>query len=204
MITQQIILASSSPRRKQLLQQIGITPVVMPINIDEAALPQEEVTDYLYRMVRQKALAAKGILAEKNSHHTNNKVNHNQAYILTADTIGILDGQILQKPTDKADAFAMWQRMSGRIHLVSTAVQLTSTTTSWYKQCLVTTQVEFITLTTQQMADYWHSGEPQDKAGGYAIQGRGGAWVKSINGSYSNVVGLPLVETLDLLQAAPV
>lgn len=187
-----IILASSSPRRHDLLNQIDIPHTQIRADIDERPLFQENSIDYVARMVAQKAEKV-----------TSCKDLPSQCLIITADTIGVLeDGTILVKPTDFLNACEMWQKMSSTTHQVWTAVQVSYVKNSKIvakKTTLVKTEVQFIPLTEQMMIDYWQSGEPQDKAGGYAIQGLGGAWVKAIHGSYSNVVGLPLVETLALL-----
>ena len=148
-------------------------------------------------MVSQKAQAALQVLPKAMS----------ECVVITADTIGVLrDEAVLQKPSDFADACAMWRQMSNASHQVWTAVQVSRLAQrggqwqmGYAERTVVKTDVKFIALTDSMMAHYWHTGEPQDKAGGYAIQGLGAAWVKAIDGSYSNVVGLPLVETLDLL-----
>ena len=148
-------------------------------------------------MVSQKAQAALQVLPTAMT----------ECVVITADTIGVLrDGAVLQKPNDFADACAMWRQMSNASHQVWTAVQVSRLAQrggqwqmDYAERTVVRTDVKFIALTDSMMTHYWHTGEPQDKAGGYAIQGLGAAWVKAIDGSYSNVVGLPLVETLDLL-----
>lgn len=187
-----IILASSSPRRHELLNQINLPHSGCRVDIDETILPNENPLDYISRMVAKKAEQA-----------TQLPNLLNDCLVITADTIGVLaDNTILVKPNDFADACQMWQKMSDSIHQVWTAVQVSHIQNQQIivkQAALVKTEVQFVALTEVMMAAYWQSGEPQDKAGGYAIQGLGGAWVKAINGSYSNVVGLPLVETLALL-----
>lgn len=191
-----IVLASTSPRRHELLNQVKIPHSQIGVDIDESIFPQENPLDYISRMVAQKAEQATFLTTLPK-----------ECLVITADTIGVLaDNSILVKPTDFANACEMWQKMSNpsnqAMHQVWTAVQVSHFQANKIvtkKSTLVKTDVHFVPLTSQMMADYWQSGEPQDKAGGYAIQGLGGAWVKSINGSYSNVVGLPLVETLELL-----
>ena len=198
-----IILASTSPRRRELLEQVAVPHTCLSVNIDETQLTGESAVDYIQRMVSQKADAALSVLPNDLA----------SCVVITADTIGVLaDGTVLQKPVDFADACAMWQQMSNREHQVWTAVQVSymrqsaanSQLTGWriegFEQMMVKTEVSFIKLNARMMQWYWQTGEPQDKAGGYAIQGMGAAWVKAIHGSYSNVVGLPLVETLELLQ----
>ena len=195
-----IILASTSPRRRELLDQVAVPHTCAAVSIDESPLAEESAIDYIGRMVSQKAQAALQVLPNAMS----------ECVVITADTIGVLrDGAVLQKPNDFADACAMWRQMSNTSHQVWTAVQVSrmaQRSGQWqmdYTKCTVLrTDVKFIALTDSMMTHYWHTGEPQDKAGGYAIQGLGAAWVKAIDGSYSNVVGLPLVETLDLLSQA--
>lgn len=192
-----IILASTSPRRQQLLALADMQFDTQGVEIDESVLANESPQDYIVRMVQAKAVAAKEKLNEAGNQ---SKGQHN--LVITADTIGVLaDGSsILVKPVDKADAFAMWQKMSNTQHAVWTAVQLTLVdgegNTVASDHILEKTEVRFIELDEQAMEAYWASGEPADKAGGYAIQGKGAAWVKAINGSYTNVVGLPLAQTL--------
>ncbi len=198
-----IILASTSPRRHALLNQVNIPHTCLNVAIDETPLIAESPTDYIQRMVTLKAQQACMSLASSVPQQSQTM------FVITADTIGVLPtGEILQKPVDFDDACTMWRQMSGSSHEVWTAVQVSQI--GWVKQqpciirheqVLVKTQVEFVSLTPNMMANYWQTGEPHDKAGGYAIQGQGAAWVKAINGSYSNVVGLPLAETIALLQA---
>lgn len=202
-LTLPIILASTSPRRRELLEQVAVPHTCLAVSIDETQLTGESAIDYIQRMVSQKANAALSILPS----------DLDSCVVITADTIGVLqDGTVLQKPVNFADACAMWQQMSNRVHQVWTAVQVShmsqpaapSQIQNWkiknFEQTVVKTEVSFIKLNDSLMQHYWQTGEPQDKAGGYAIQGMGAAWVKAIHGSYSNVVGLPLVETLELLQ----
>ncbi|WP_394261531.1 Maf family protein [Moraxella boevrei] len=197
MITLPIILASTSPRRHELLNQIQLPHSRLAVGIDETILPNETAVGYIERMVQQKAeRAVIDLLA-----HSPNLVS----LLITADTIGVLNnGKILLKPDNFDDAKQMWQQMSDNVHQVWTAVQVSliqNQQICHYQRQTVMTDVRFIPLNNQQMLEYWQTGEPQDKAGGYAIQGIGATWVKTIHGSYSNVVGLPLVETLALLQS---
>jgi septum formation protein len=192
-----IFLASTSPRRHALLNQVNIVHGQLAVAIDETQYPDERPIDYIERMVMQKAVAALAIMHD----------DHQQALVITADTIGVLrSGAVLQKPNDYQEAVAMWQQMSDGQHQVWTAVQVSLVGYQDGQLVLldqqrqtVKTEVDFVKLTEPMMADYWATGEPHDKAGGYAIQGQGAAWVKSIHGSYSNVVGLPLVETIELI-----
>ena len=203
-----IILASTSPRRQDLLSLADIEFTIQAVDVDESVLSEEIPQDYIVRMVQAKAEAAAEVIkqsgsSDKNSTATNPEQKQKEHYlIITADTIGVLaDGvSILVKPTDKNDAFAMWQKMSNTQHAVWTAVQL-SVIDSVGKvihtdNILEKTEVTFIELDNTAMETYWATGEPTDKAGGYAIQGKGAAWVERINGSYSNVVGLPLAQTI--------
>ena len=203
-----IILASTSPRRQDLLSLADIEFTTQAVNVDESVLSEEMPQDYIVRMVQAKAEAAAEVIKQfvssnNNFTATNPERKQEEHYlVITADTIGVLaDGiSILVKPTDKNDAFAMWQKMSNTQHAVWTAVQL-SVIDSVGKvihtdNILEKTEVTFIELDKAAMEAYWATGEPADKAGGYAIQGKGAAWVKRINGSYSNVVGLPLAQTI--------
>ena len=207
-----IILASTSPRRQDLLSLADIEFTTQAVDVDESVLSEEMPQDYIVRMVQAKAEAAAEVIKQfvssnNNSTATNLERKQKEHYlVITADTIGVLaDGvSILVKPTDKTDAFAMWQKMSNTQHAVWTAVQL-SVVDSVGKvihtdNILEKTEVTFIELDKAAMEAYWATGEPTDKAGGYAIQGKGAAWVERINGSYSNVVGLPLAQTIAAIQ----
>ena len=212
-----IVLASGSPRRRELLERAQLDFTILSVDIDETPLDNESPTDYIERMVATKADAA--IQQLSNTFQVDHNNLTSPFIILTSDTIGVLsDGKtVLVKPVDREHAYSMWQRMSDNVHEVWTAVQATQVqllpkaerSPSEPTQCLqiinqkrITerTEVTFIPLTTQMMSDYWDSGEPADKAGGYGIQGLGAAWVSRINGSYTNVVGLPLAQTLALIK----
>ena len=179
-----IVLASTSPRRKALLEQVGLTFSTASIDIDESVQQHESPVAYVLRLARAKALAAVPHFSA-------------QTILIAADTTVTIDNHILGKPLDREDAFAMWQKLSGRVHQVITGVAVAQA--GRIVTCSVSTDVEFSPLSAAQMQEYWASGEPLGKAGGYAIQGRGAAFIPRIHGSYSNVVGLPLVETLALL-----
>jgi len=183
-----LILASQSPRRAELLKQIGISFVQMNVDVDESVLNSEVPQVYVSRLAQQKSLAG-----------WNNSAR--QCPVLGADTAVVVQGQILGKPLDEADASKMLNLLSGNTHCVLTAVAITFPCDSGHRQksLLVESRVSFGTLCQEQIAAYWQSGEPQDKAGSYAIQGLGGQFVQHINGSYSAVVGLPLYETRQLL-----
>ena len=214
-----LILASGSPRRHELLTRAQLDFTVMSVDIDETPHIDEAPTDYIERMVATKAEAAlKQLNKELNKNLKNNQTDLLESIIiLTADTIGVLaDGKtVLVKPDNREDAYRMWQQMSDNVHEVWTAVQATHVVFSSkaannpnhkpvlqvVNQQKITerTEVTFIPLTIEMMSNYWDSGEPADKAGGYGIQGLGAAWVSRINGSYTNVVGLPLAQTLALI-----
>jgi septum formation protein len=182
----EVVLASTSPRRKELLDQIGVQFTTAIIDIDESVIRGEIPADYVVRLAREKVCAAIPHFAD----HT---------VIIAADTTVTIDGTILGKPVDQDDAFSMWDLLSGRTHQVMTGVAVSFS--GKIETTMVQTDVEFVSLTRQQMQDYWNSGEPIGKAGGYAIQGLGAVFVPWIKGSYSNVVGLPLVETVALMTA---
>jgi len=215
-----IILASGSPRRRELLAIAQHNFRVMSVDVDETPYDAEPPKDYIERMIATKANSA---IEQLNADFESDKtelsilsIPPNKPFImLTADTIGVLpDGQtVLIKPTDRNHAYSMWQQMSDNTHQIWTAVQatlvmLTPTNntnmfkTLWQQQIIERTEVTFVPLTSDMMAGYWNSGEPADKAGGYAIQGLAAAWVTRINGSYTNVVGLPLAQTLALINEA--
>lgn len=199
-----IILASSSPRRADLLRQVAITHYQMSADIDETRLADETPVCYIERMVAQKANKALQLLNQPSML----AFNSSQYLLITADTIGVLpNGDVLQKPNDFHHACEMWRQMSKNTHQVWTAIQVSKLsgnphdlTMLQYERQTIKTDVEFIQLTEEMMSDYWQTGEPQDKAGAYAIQGIGASWVKAIHGSYSNVVGLPIVESIELLK----
>lgn len=179
-----LLLASASPRRKTLLQQLGVEFVVVPANIDENSRFGEDPVDYVRRMAREKARAVQAY-------------RQSGAAVLAADTSVVLDDDILGKPRDHFHALGMLARLSGRTHQVMTAVSIGSAIGE--EVILVETEVTFMSLSREVCERYLASGEAWGKAGGYAIQGLGGALVDSLRGSYSNVVGLPLAETWQLL-----
>ncbi len=196
-----LILASTSPRRHQLLSLLEIPFTTTSVDIDESILPQEMPTAYIERMVQQKTQAFIKQCQQQ-------AILTDTSLVLTADTIGVMPNgkDILIKPTDKADAFQMWQKMADNHHFVWTAVQATLLNSQakifWQQQITEKTSVQFTAIDNAEMERYWQTGEPSDKAGGYAIQGKGAVWVKSITGSYSNVVGLPIAETKALIEQA--
>jgi septum formation protein len=181
-----IILASASPRRAELLQQIGLNFSVRPADIDETPQPDEPPERYVERLAREKALAVSG--------------SSPAGLVLGSDTSVVLDGRILGKPADASDARETLGRLSGATHQVMTAVALAAG--GQCQSVLVITEVCFRQLATAEIEAYVASGEPMDKAGSYGIQGLGGIFVNELRGSYSAVVGLPLQETAALLASA--
>lgn len=179
-----LYLASGSPRRQELLTQLGVTFEKVVPGIEELRRPHEEAQHYVARLAREKAQAGVALAAQ-------------DLPVLGADTIVILNGEVLEKPRDEAHAAAMLRKLSGNTHQVMTAVALADSQHTL--DCLVVTEVTFRTLSDDDIAAYVASGEPLDKAGAYGIQGLGGCFVRKINGSYHAVVGLPLVETYELL-----
>jgi len=178
-------LASASPRRRELLTQIGVTFELAPVDIDETPLANEGARAYVERLAQEKATAAFA------------RIDHPDAVVLGSDTSVIIDDEILTKPADAADDKRMLQRLSGNRHQVFTAVAVLSQNRQ--QQVCVATDVDFRTLSDAEIERYIATGEPMDKAGSYGIQGKGAILVEKISGSYSNVVGLPLTETAALL-----
>lgn len=185
-----VVLASASPRRLELLRQVGIDPVVRAVDVDEAALPGESPQELALRLAAAKASAAAPAFGSGTC-------------VLGADTIVVLGGEVFGKPRDEADALRMLARLGGRTHQVMTAVAVAvAGSKRTPAQVLSTTDVAMRPVSPAEAAAYWASGEPRDKAGGYAIQGLGALFIEHIRGSYSGVMGLPLYETARLLQAA--
>jgi septum formation protein len=183
-----LILASASPRRRELLEQAGVAFSVIPSNADEQVLTAEAPEDYALRVAKAKAQD----VANKHPAH----------WVLGADTIVVVDDLILGKPKDTADGQRMLRLLSGRRHQVMTAFVLTAANGQEYKRQIVTTTVIFKSLTDEQIQEYLATGEPFDKAGAYAVQGIGAALVEKVEGSYTNVVGLPIDEVLEALRSA--
>lgn len=184
--SKQLILASASPRRRQLLQQLGLDVVVSAANMNESRLPDESPADYVRRLASGKA----GLVAQ----------SYPGGVVLGADTIVVLEGRLLGKPDSMQDAFAMWSAMSGRWHQVLTGVAVQAN--GKVQTALSSSEVRFTEITRESMQAYWNTGEPADKAGGYAIQGYAARWIPEIHGSYSGIMGLPLYETAELLNEA--
>ncbi len=180
-----LVLASGSPRRLSLLQDCGLQPIVRVAGIDESVRTGEAAQDYVARLAREKNAWVRDQLEET-------------AVVIAADTTVVIDDKVCGKPEDFAQARDMWLLMEGRWHEVWTSVCVAQGGVE--KQCTVQTRVLMDCMDENQRRAYWDSGEPMDKAGGYAIQGRGGVLIRAIEGSYSNVVGLPLAETAQLLR----
>jgi len=181
---QTLILASQSPRRKELLSQLGYTFLCHPADIDETEKSNETPCQYVERLALEKA------------QHIANKAL-NTSTVIGSDTCVVSGDKILGKPNDLLQCIEHLSLLSNTTHQVLTAVAIVQGQLS--KTIVVSTNVTFKALTLDEMKNYWHTGEPQDKAGSYGIQGIGGQFVKQINGSYSAVVGLPLYETAQLL-----
>lgn len=178
-----LALASTSPRRHAILESIGVEFEIVRVDTDESPLPDEVPQRMVQRLAAGKAAAATS--AE---------------FALGADTVVVIDGRALGKPRDADDALDMLLTLSGRTHEVMTGVAMKMPNTT--NVVLSSTKVEFREIDRDEALRYWHSGEPADKAGSYGIQGLGGAFVKSIHGSYSGVMGLPVFETVQLLRSA--
>ncbi|MDD9197077.1 Maf family protein [Aliivibrio sp. S3MY1] len=187
-MTTQVFLASGSPRRKELLTQLGYQFELLSIDVEEVHQSHETPLMYVERLSKDKAQAGVRALERTKNKHVP---------VLGSDTIVVIDGVILEKPKDFEDAKRMLLALSGRQHQVMTAVTLA--TSDDIRTKTVITQVWFRTLSEQEIEQYWESGEPCDKAGSYGIQGSGGRFVSRIDGSYHAVMGLPLMETDQLL-----
>jgi len=179
-----LILASASPRRRHLLEQLGVEFQLDSADIDERRKPGEKAREYVLRLAREKS---RTVFAR-----------HPGACVLAADTTVAIDNDVLGKPADHFDGLAMLARLSGRKHRVLTAVCLTDHRES--REAVVITEVKFVNLSRCECEAYLATQEPWDKAGAYAIQGLGGAFIESIEGSPSNVIGLPLNETWRMLE----
>lgn len=182
-----IYLASQSPRRQQLLQQIGIEFELVPVEIDETPQANEDPQKYVERMAAEKARNAFRIDLSNP--------------LLAADTSVICEGTILGKPENEQDFLAMFERLSDNAHQVITAIAVTNNKdAAAIKTRVSVSEVIFRKITRNEALRYWQSGEPADKAGGYGIQGTGAVFIKRISGSYSGIMGLPLFETAELLK----
>ena len=185
-----LILASASPRRSELLRQIAVRFSILAADIDETRQGDESPADYVSRLALEKARAG----------YSRQNVDSSEGEKLPslgADTIVVCDGQIFGKPKDQADAAAMLMALSGNVHTVMTAVAVSQGPCSSSR--LTKTLVRFRTISQSECQTYWQTGEPLGKAGGHAIQGLGAVFVDHLEGSYSGVVGLPLSETAEIL-----
>ena len=194
-----IILASASPRRKQLLESAGIVATVEVADIDESHGDGEKAADYVARMAHQKAEAV--VRRHLGDDSTDKSVGSD--VVVAADTIVVVDGVILGKPASRDEAFSMLKRLVSRRHDVMTAVaiaDLADRAPKW-QRFVVTTHVEFGDVDDARLWAYVDSGEPMDKAGAYGIQSGAASFVRCIEGSYTNVVGLPLYETVSAIEA---
>ena len=184
-----LCLASASPRRQELLRQIGVEFDMIVSQIDEQNLPGEKPADYVLRVARDKAVEVRRRC----------QASHlSPLAVLGADTCVTLDGTILGKPRDREDGEGMLRRLSGRTHEVVSAIVLLCGEVE--DSAINTSQVTFGPLTDKEISQYWNTGEPADKAGGYAIQGKAAAFIQHIAGSYSGIVGLPLYELVQVLK----
>jgi septum formation protein len=185
-----LVLASASPRRAELLRSVGLELEVIPADIDESQVAGEAPSDYVARLSREKAAAVAS------------RIGANGVVIVAADTTVDVDGEILEKPLDEDDARRMLVLLSGRTHLVHTGVTVAWSLESSARPTatqVVATRVQFVELADRAINWYLSTGEHLDKAGAYGIQGAAGAFVERIDGSVTNVIGLPLAETLAML-----
>ncbi|KAF0282464.1 Maf family protein [Spiribacter roseus] len=181
-----LFLASASPRRAEILERMGVRFQTVPQAVDEQVLPDETPEVFVFRLALEKARAGWAGLG-----------GHGHVPVLGADTAGVVDDTLLGKPADRDAALGMLEHLSGRTHRVLTAIAMVDGQRELTRLSL--SMVTLRHLGTAEREAYWRSGEPIDKAGGYAIQGRGGVFVEQLEGSYSGVMGLPMVETHDLL-----
>jgi len=184
-----LYLASASPRRRELLEKLGLDFTVLPQDIDESPLANEPAEAYVMRLASSKAEAALASLSQPG-----------QAVCLGSDTTVVCDDMIFEKPADQADARRILGILSGRSHQVHTAVAVA--TADGIRVVVSTSTVTFRDISEVEMDAYWSTGEPQDKAGAYAVQGLGAMFVTHISGSYSGIMGLPVFETVSLLTGA--
>ena len=191
-----LVLASASPRRRELLAQVGYRFRVHPVHIPEDPLPGEDPIVYVTRLAREKAEAA---FRELTTSSPKPEKNEQSIVVLGADTTVTLDNAILGKPEDAADAARILRLLSGRTHRVITGVALV--TAKGAEVAAEATAVRFLTLSEAEIAAYVATGEPMDKAGAYAIQGRAARWIPRIEGCYFNVMGLPLALVCSLLDS---
>ncbi len=185
-----LFLASKSPRRRDLLEQIGIRFAVLDVDLDEARLPGETPETYVQRLALDKARAGHALVQRRSA-----------LPVLAADTAVVVGERVLGKPSDGGEAAAMMRLLSGRTHRVLSGIALVGTQE---RQDISISEVRFRAVSEEEAVAYWETGEPCDKAGGYAIQGIGALFVADLKGSYSGVMGLPLFETARLLAQAEI
>jgi septum formation protein len=183
----ELYLASASPRRRELLEQIGVAYQLLQVEVPERRDPAESPEEYVLRVALAKARAGHALLAATDVRP-----------VLGADTEVVIDGEVLGKPQGRDEAIAMLQRLGGREHLVLSGVAVVSAEQEQSRLCV--SHVRFRPIGDDEALAYWHTGEPADKAGGYAVQGRGALFIERLEGSYSGVMGLPLFETAQLLR----
>jgi septum formation protein len=181
-----IYLASASPRRRELLEQIGVRYQLLKVDVPEVRAPAESPEEYVLRVALAKARAGYALLDGADDHP-----------VMGADTAVVLGGEVLGKPHDQEDAINMMQRLAGREHLVLSGVALVSGDKEQGR--LSVSHVRFRPIGGDEALAYWHTGEPADKAGGYGIQGLAAMFIERLEGSYSGVMGLPLFEAAQLL-----
>lgn len=186
MSSSHLILASASPRRKELLELAGVDFRVIPADVEESLLPGEEPVRHALRLSEKKALSVADIYPD--------------AWVIGADTIVTLHGEIFGKPRQSAEAGEMLRKLSGRRHSVITGFTIVRKTTGTIHREAVTSGVVFTDITGDELLWYLKTGEPYDKAGGYAAQGKASLFIKEVQGSFTNVVGLPLCEVVDALK----
>ena len=192
-----LVLASESPRRREILSQLGVSFRIVPSGIDERALPGETPEAHVQRLACEKGLEVRSRLQSSSN-------DAERACILSADTIVLVAGQVYGKPVDDADALRMLQTLAGQTHRVLTALALCEVGGEYRDALLLTTEVTFRAVDRGTLERYVASGEARDKAGSYAIQGLGAGLVRAIHGSYTNVVGMPAAETVEMLDRAGV
>jgi septum formation protein len=182
-----VYLASSSPRRRELLQQIGVEYQLVENSVDESLIQGESAEEYVTRLAIEKAKSGQNIV--------------NDGVVLGADTAVVINGKILGKPKDRDDFIRMFQRLSGHTHQVMSGIALASVDGNIEHRISIS-HVTFRQLSDDEIINYWETGEPVDKAGGYGIQGYAAAYIRHLDGSYSGVMGLPLFEVMELLTVA--
>jgi septum formation protein len=185
-LSSSLILASASPRREELLRSVGLKFKIIPAHVDETYIDGESPRTHVKRLARDKAM----VIANQ----------YPKALVLGADTIVVIDSLILGKPKNKKQAREMLERLSGREHKVFTGFTLIHKAPAVYKTRVIQSAVQFKIINPEEMNWYVNCDEPYDKAGGYAVQGKGAYFIKAIRGSYTNVIGLPLCETLEELK----